>query len=85
MDDVVWQLLASGVVLLDLRPHLLGDLLVRALLRRLLEDDAGRVPVRDVDRQRVDRGAVAVVAREVAARPDSLPPSIVARSMSVCT
>ncbi len=41
----------------------LGDLLAGALLRRLAVQDPGRVPVGDVDREAVDRRAVAVVAR----------------------
>ena len=50
-------------VRLDLRPDLARDLLRRALLRRLAVEDPGRVPVGDVDREAVDGGAVAVVAR----------------------
>ena len=56
VDHVVGEDVLAVVVQvqLDLLEHLLGDLLRRALLRRLAVDDPGRVPVGDVDREAVE-------------------------------
>ena len=72
VDHVVGEDVLAVVVQvqLDLLEDLLGDLLRRALLRRLAVEDPGRVPVGDVDREAVELAAVAVVAREVAVGPE---------------
>src|SRR5690606_10176650 len=51
---------------LELLPDLLRDLVARALFRGLRDERAGRVPVRDVDRDESADLAVAVRAAEQA-------------------
>ncbi len=72
VDHVVGQDVGPVVVEveLDLRDHLAGDLRAGAALGRLAVQDPRRVPVGDVDRERVDDLPVAVVARVLARRPE---------------